>query len=248
MTDAYVQSGYETSSTRDRRISTGLSTLIIVYIRDGGNYPYDGNWFPVGAIQSLTVNETNALKRIGETRSPRTIEIIPQGQDIINLSVRRLVFDNLRLLHALGRGYSHIRSQRIPFDIVVFDKSHCFKNQFPLITVYHRCWLSTHSVEYKSDSYIISESATLEAEYVEDVYPVSSLYNEIALALNIDPIEVDYDQAVSDGALVNIPPAEQKIWTPTPPVASTQNTEETSTNKYVGGNKARFKTTGLFNY
>ena len=190
-------------------IRAGLSTQIMAYIQDA-----DGYLEPVGAIQSLSVTENNTLKRIGETRNPRTFEIIPQGQDMITLSIRRIVFDGLRLTHALGCGYTHIRSQRWPFDIVVFDRQHSDDSSVGVqMTFYRRCWFSNYTVDYRSDQYLITENATLECEYVNELYPVSSNYNERGLKLRIDKgrIEYSYDEAVQLGALPSAPRAENSV-------------------------------------
>jgi len=170
----------------------------MAYIPDG-----EGNLATVGAIQSLSVTETNTLKRIGETRNPRTFEIIPQGQDMITLNLRRIVFDGLRLTHALGCGFSHIRSQRWPFDIIIFDREHDGVVFNANQTWYRRCWFSSYSVDYRSEQYLITENATLECEYVQELYPVSSGDNERGLRLRIDggKLEYSYDEALELGAV-----------------------------------------------
>ena len=189
---------HKTQTTLDQRIRSGLSPHIMAYIMDG-----DNSLATVGAIQSLTVNETSGLKRIGETRNPRTVEIIPQGQDVITLNVRRVVFDGLRLTHALGCGFSHIRSQRWPFDIIVFDREHDGAMFNANQTWYRRCWFSSYSVDYRADNYLITENATLECEYVQELYPVSSVDNERGLKLRIDggKLEYSYDEALEFGAI-----------------------------------------------
>ena len=209
-----LPSGYEnqlqsTRSSMSKMIRAGLSTQIMAYIPDAEG------WFePVGAIQSLSVTEQNNLKRIGETRNPRTFEIIPQGQDVITLSLRRIVFDGLRLTHALGCGFTHIRSQRWPFDIIVFDRQHGDTNTPAIgiqMTFYRRCWFSNYMVDYRSDQYLITENATLECEYVQELYAVSSVYNERGLKLRIDKgkIEYSYDEGLQLGALPSSQTIEQ---------------------------------------
>ena len=189
---------HKTQTTLDPRIRSGISPHIMAYVPDG-----DGNYAAVGAIQSLSVSETSGLKRIGETRNPRTVEIIPQGQDVITLNVKRIVFDALRLTHALGCGFSHIRSQRWPFDIFVFDREHGGAILKPNVTSYRRCWFSSYNVDYRAENYLIMETATLECEYVQELYPVSSIDNERGLKLRIDDnkLEYSYDEALELGAV-----------------------------------------------
>ncbi len=208
MTDQNFGEAYPiTGSTITRRITAGLSTHIIVYVET------DSGWEAVGAIQNLTATETNALKRIGETRTGRTIELIPQGQDVVTLQVTRLVFDNLRLTHALGAGFSHIRAQRIPFDIVVFDRTHdeaanAFRGPSapkPYIVIYKNCWLGNHTTTYNSNSYIITESATLEAEGVADEHPIIQALNERGMNTRQDQIESEYDIMVDNRGSIRPP-------------------------------------------
>ena len=148
------------------------------------------------------------MKRIGETRNPRTFEIIPQGQDVISLNIRRIVFDGLRLTHALGCGFSHIRSQRWPFDIIVFDREHDGATFNANQTWYRRCWLTNYTVDYRAENYLITENASLECEYVQELYPVSSEDNERGLKLRIDggKLEYSYDEALELGAVKTAKP------------------------------------------
>ena len=175
----------------------------MAYIPDG-----TGALATVGAIQSLSVTESSAMKRIGETRNPRTFEIIPQGQDVISLNIRRIVFDGLRLTHALGCGFSHIRSQRWPFDIIVFDREHDGATFNANQTWYRRCWLTNYTVDYRAENYLITENASLECEYAQELYPVSSEDNERGLKLRIDggKLEYSYDEALELGAVKTAKP------------------------------------------
>ena len=198
MAEDFYSFGHKTQTTLDKRIRSGLSTQIMAYIQDG-----DGNLSSVGAIQSMAVTEVNTMKRIGETRSPRTFEMIPQGQDVITINIRRIVFDGLRLTHALGCGFSHIRSQRWPFDIIVFDREHDGAILNANQTWYRRCWFTNYSVDYRAEQYLITENAVLECEYVQELYPVSSIDNERGLKLRIDGgrLEYSYDEALELGAV-----------------------------------------------
>jgi hypothetical protein len=192
---AFGESYPITGSTLTRRVAAGLSTHIIVYVET------PTGWDAVGAIQNLTATETCSLKRIGEVRTGRTIEIIPQGQDVVQLQVTRLVFDNLKLLHAIGAGFSHIRAQRIPFDIVIYDRTHDeAANSFrgpaapkPHIMIYKNCWLGNLTTTYNANAYTIAESALIESEGVADEHPIIQALNERGLSPRYDQIESEYD-------------------------------------------------------
>lgn len=106
---SYPSSG----STNNGRTSAGLSPQILVKV---GNTT-------VGAIQSLGVTQDRDMVTVEEIGNDGIIEIHPKGSAKLKLNVKRIVFDNLRLPEALGRGFVNIQSQRIPFDILLLDRS-----------------------------------------------------------------------------------------------------------------------------
>jgi len=133
---------------------TGLSTQIIVYVKGQ----------PVGAIQSFQETQARPNKKIGEVGTDGWIEIIPNTQATVSLTVNRIVFDGLSLPEAFSRGFKHIHSQRIPFDIVVIDKFTGTDNA--VTTTYHNCWFNNLGKSYTSQDYTITENASIDVEYV----------------------------------------------------------------------------------
>jgi len=134
---------------------TGLSTQIIVYV----------NGEPVGAIQSFQETQNRPLKRIGEVGTDGVIELVPNQQTTINLSVTRIVFDGLSLPEAFARGFRNIHAQRIPFSIVVIDKF-TGDDKRSVVTTYHNCFFTSLTKTYQSSDYVISETAQVHAEYM----------------------------------------------------------------------------------
>jgi hypothetical protein len=63
-------------------------------------------------------------------------------------------------------------------------------------------------VDYRSEQYLITENATLECEYVQELFPVSSDRNERGLKLRIDggKLEYSYDEALELGAVATAKP------------------------------------------
>jgi len=144
-----------TGSTLQSNISTGLSTQIIIKVGSD----------TVGAIQSLTVTQSRPILRAVELGLDGTLELVPNQKTDISMNVTRIVFDKLRMAEAFARGFVNIKSQRLPFDILIIDRTagegndaitHTFKN----------CWFQNYVTPYQADNYIITETATI---HVEDV-------------------------------------------------------------------------------
>ena len=143
------------------RTASGLSTQIIIRV---GNQP-------VGALQSLQVSQARPLARVKEIGTDGVIEIVPQGATTFELSVSRIVFDQLRLPEAFSRGFRFINAQRLPFDIDVYDitsvntlGSDPTGAKDTVIMTYKNCWFSSYSTPYASENYLITENATIWAE------------------------------------------------------------------------------------
>ena len=177
-----VLSDYPTTgSTLDRRIRTGLSPLLVVKV----------NGEAVGAIQSLNPSESRQVARVQELGTDGVIELVPNAPTTVTLQVSRLVFDNLRLPPAFRRGFAHIQAQRLPFDIDVFDRTHGLSspNVGVQVTSYRNCYFSNYSATYQAANYQITENATIEAQYVDDLLPVTPGFNERGLSPDLNQIE-----------------------------------------------------------
>lgn len=158
------------SPLHDKRLQTALSTQIIIEAQD-----LTGNFRAVGAIQNLTPRETRTITRLGEVGTDAVIEAVPTTFTTVTLDVTRMVFDYQRLPAAFQRGFRHIHAQRVPFDIQITDYNPYQEvanatGGIPnaIITRYVNCWLASYSSTYTVDNYMISETATIEAEHVFD--------------------------------------------------------------------------------
>ena len=155
LVDGHSGSGTETANA----INSTLSTQIIIKVED----------VAVGALQTLTINQTRTLDRIKEIGTDGTIEIVPTSATEFTLTAHRIVFDQLRLPEAFKRGFRFINSQRLPFDILVVD----FSNTSPnadidalghVAMTYRNCWFTSYETPYETSSYTITETATIWAE------------------------------------------------------------------------------------
>ena len=154
-----TQSVFDSSGGGSTR--TGLSTQIVVMV----------NGQPVGAIQSFGQTQQRSTRPITEVGTDGVIEIVPSSATQISLSIQRIMFDGLSLPEAFSRGFVNIAAQRMPFDIVVIDRS----NQDPSdaigtgserVTVYKNCWFTNLAKTFSSQDYIVSETASVRCETV----------------------------------------------------------------------------------
>lgn len=169
-----------TGTTQGAGTNAGLSTQILVQV-DGQS---------VGAIQSLEISQSRPLERIKEVGTDGVIEIVPNGATDIEIQITRMVFDRKTLPEAFARGFLNIHAQRIPFDVFVYDFTSAVAdpadpreanpNDLDLNTafdasltangvvthIYENCWFTSLNVTYSSDTYLISQNATVYAEFV----------------------------------------------------------------------------------
>lgn len=148
---AYPSSGSILEST----IHTSLSTQIIIMVNNE----------PVGAIQSISVDQNRPTTRIGEVGFDGTVEIVPNGKTELSLNVDRMVYDGLSLTEAFSRGFQNIHAQRIAFDIVVIDQSSGTGDD-AMITTFVNCWFTSLNKSWKQDSFVIIENAKIAVEAI----------------------------------------------------------------------------------
>lgn len=194
-----TQSVFDSSGGGSTR--TGLSTQIIVMV--------NGN--PVGAIQSFGQTQQRSTRPITEVGTDGVIEIVPSSATQISLSIQRIMFDGLSLPEAFSRGFVNIAAQRIPFDIVVIDRSatdpsNAIGTDNERVTVYKNCWFTNLSKTFSSQDYIVSETASVQCETVYsmkaiDSSPVADTQELRGLTAAED--EYGIEQLVDSGAIVS---------------------------------------------
>jgi hypothetical protein len=135
---------------------TAVSTNIIITVAGE----------PVGAIQSISIDESRDIAMIDEVGTDGHIDSVPKSSTNVSVSCERVRYDNLRILAAFSRPYIHVHSQRIPFDIELIDR---FAGEDPntsLVTVIKNCWVKKVSYKYDANDFVISENMDLEAETI----------------------------------------------------------------------------------
>ena len=148
-----------TGSTLNSTISTGLSTQILIKVDNE----------TVGAIQNITINQTRDLERVKEVGLDGVLEIVPRAPTTYEATVTRIVFDRLRLPESFARAYINIKSQLIPFDILIIDRTNG-DGEGSVVHKLTKCWFNRYSPRYQADNFIIQEEATI---WIEDISTTS---------------------------------------------------------------------------
>lgn len=146
-----------TGSSLSGRISTGLSTQIVVKVDN----------VPVGAIQKLTISQTRSINQVVELGLDGILELVPNKATTYKISVTRIVFDKKRLPEAFLRGFINIKSQMVPFDIDIIDNS---IGEGGVVHTLKNCWFESYNPDYSADNFIISEQAGLACEDIATVF------------------------------------------------------------------------------
>src|SRR3989304_217945 len=127
----------------ENKTFTSVSTNIIIRVGDT----------PVGAIRNLSVNEDRPIQMIDEVGTDGHIDSVPNRSTNITGSCERVRFDNLRMLAAFGRGFIHLHSQRIPFDIDIIDAFAGSDPELQTTTTIKNVWAKSLKVSYKADDF-----------------------------------------------------------------------------------------------
>jgi hypothetical protein len=135
------------------RTGTALSTHIV--IRVGPN--------PVGAIQTIEVREERTVTPVDEVGTDGHIDSAPTRSTNISGTCRRVRYDRLRVAEAFSRGFLHAKSQRIPFNIDIFDKWNG-DNENMIVTTIKNVWITGIDYSYAADNWIITDNMSWMAE------------------------------------------------------------------------------------
>lgn len=162
-----AQTATNSQSRLEGFISTSLSTQILIEVDNK----------KVGAIQNMKIDQRRTNERVGEVGFDGTLELVPNQRTNVTLTIDRIVFDGVSLPIAFGRPFHNIKSQRIPFNIRVYDNMYAQAGEAPgfapvdnspgmVIHEYKNCWFNSLSTSYEQGKYIISQNAGVDVEDV----------------------------------------------------------------------------------
>jgi hypothetical protein len=153
-TKIYNKNGGDASTTK-----THLSTNINILVHG----------VAVGAVQSISINEGRAIKQVVEIGTDGNIDSAPTSATTITGSCKRVRFDGQRIAEAFMRGFVHVASQRIPFDITIVDKfsaDNADDGGSFITTTIKNVWIKQITTDYQADNFIIMDSMDWEAETI----------------------------------------------------------------------------------
>jgi len=189
----YPQTGstlYGPNGQNETRVS--VSTNIVIKV--GPN--------TIGAIQKLDVAEARNIQMIDEVGTDGHIDGVPNKSTDISGGCTRIRFDRMRVAEAFSRGFLHVHSQRVPFDIVIIDNWNGAGN-LSLVTTIRGVWIENISYAYGVDNWIVSDDMKWKAQAIQ-----TTLANSFAatggtrnIPLAIDPIEQAADIGLRRGSL-----------------------------------------------
>lgn len=189
-TNTPIHSDANTSSTK-----THLSTNILIKV--------EGNI--VGAIKTMDVNESRSIKMIDEVGTDGSIDSAPQSSTKITGSCQRTRFGKKRIAEAFNRGFIHVHSQRVPFDIEIHDIFADSNMGNAVITTIQNVWISDIKYTYSADDFIIVDNMSWQAERIFSKLAkgnvVTSVSNGTGSPIHINQFEQEADSGEYTGAL-----------------------------------------------
>lgn len=153
----YPQTGSNLFNPSTGKNNTGVALSTQVLIKVGNT--------PVGAIQKLTVNENRTISMVDEVGTDGHIDSAPTKSSDIKGSCNRVRFDRIRASEAFGRDFLHVHSQRIPFDIDIFD-FWSGDGSNAIVTTITNVWIESLSYSYSSSDWIIIDDMGWVAETI----------------------------------------------------------------------------------
>jgi hypothetical protein len=146
------------SSNGVNKTSTSLSTNIIIMV----------NGTPVGAVQTMSIDESREIKMIDEIGTDGHIDSTPVKSTDITGQCTRIRFDRLRITEAFSRGFVHAASQAYPFDIVILDKQKRDQGS-QISTIIKNVWIDKISFQYQVSDWTIVETMGWKAETIYSI-------------------------------------------------------------------------------
>jgi len=179
------------------RTGTALSTHIV--IRVGPN--------PVGAVQSIEIREERTVTPVDEVGTDGHIDSAPTRSTNISGHCRRIRYDRIRVAEAFSRGFLHAKSQRIPFNIDIYDKWNGDGADSMIVTTIKNVWITGIDYSYTADNWIITDNMSWMAEDIGSTIQggpaTAGLGGPRALTLqtDVEGIEQRADRGMLRGAL-----------------------------------------------
>ena len=192
----YPQTGSQLyNDDGSNRTGTSLSTMIVVLVNNN----------PVGAIQTLSISERRSVKMIPEIGLDGFVDSAPNQATEISGNCTRVRLDRMRATEAFSRGFIHLASQRIPFDIQIIDRFVGASMDEAIVTMVRNVWLTDVSTDYSASDYVIADKISWKAEqifsYIQGNGSAAATGGTRGMPLQIDSVERSTDIGGRRGSL-----------------------------------------------
>jgi hypothetical protein len=150
----YPYTGSQLVSATGKNVTrVSLSTNILISV--------DG--LRVGAIKSLSVNESGDVAQITEVGTDAVIDSCRTKAVNISGQCQRTRMYKVRLAEAFGMPFMHLHAQIYPFDITIIDRSSPNPAE-QIVTVIKNVIFDKISYGYQNDNYLIIDDCSWKAE------------------------------------------------------------------------------------
>ena len=184
-----------TDSQNNNRTGTHLSTNIVIKVDN----------YIVGAVQSLNINESRDVQMISEVGTDGHIDSAPSKSTEISGSCTRIRFNKQRIAEAFARGFVHVHSQRIPFDMEIHDFFHTNDRSNSIITIVKNVWITNISCDYSATDWVISDKMDWKAEAIRSILNNNNVVTSVANGqdgtIYLNQFEQEADRGVYRGAM-----------------------------------------------
>lgn len=183
-------------SQQNNKTGTHLSTNIIILV--GPNV--------VGAVQTMVITEARpTIKMVDEIGTDGHIDSAPSASTNYNGTCTRIRFDRMRIAEAFSRGFTHVKSQRIPFDIVIQDRFHDADLGSSIITTIKNVWIDRIGYTYSSADFVITDEMGWQAEDIFSTLGTGAVVdgskNAVGQPIKFNTFESEADVGLFRGAL-----------------------------------------------
>ncbi|CAN5950587.1 unnamed protein product [Sphagnum jensenii] len=100
-----------------------------------------------------TINEARTVTMVNEVGTDGSIDSAPTASAKFSGTINRIRFDRMRATEALGRDFLHVHSQRIPFDIDIYDQW-SGDGANTIITTLKNVWITAIGYSYSVTDWI----------------------------------------------------------------------------------------------
>ena len=173
------QTAYQTGTLNtDNSTHAALSTMIVLKV--------NGN--AVGGLQKIQISESREIKMIDEIGTDGHVDSTPSRSSDITGSCERIRLDGLRIAEAFSRGFLHVKSQRFPFTIEIFDMMR--GSNLAVITTITNVWIEKIDYGYNVGDWVVSDNMSFKAEkissYISSVGQIAAQTGSLRQLPNVD--------------------------------------------------------------